>query len=235
MQFYKITDLIECIIFNIHLQDPLVGRVTHIPSSVANDGRLKKLYHVVSNKRKHTSILNDLHKEKLDIQHCKLDKQLTLMELQYSKDVAPVRKSLQELRGTQLYFEKRKHDIRDNRQKHNGMFGSYEDVNKFELRQGVRQLLSAYHPIKKRQKKVGKDMQAGKKDGRLPDTMLLMGKFDDMMNRPWKPIPLPKPKIVRSSKKKGKGLYLPPIAVVTNDKGYGNFFAAGPLKLTLEN
>ena len=213
-----------------------LSNVTDIPRSIANEGRLCKVNEIAAKRREHTSIMNDLQKEKLKLESCKLQKQITALNTSFEKEIGPVRKSYEKLKATKLYWEWKKFSMKEQKEKRGGVLGSFEGIDKYERRREIRNIIDASKPSQQRQRRIKKLKEKAAQEGRTNNDIKVMNKFDAMMNRPFKTFK-PKPKVILADKKlkKKRSFRLPPLAsVLQNDKGYGNFFASGPTRLVLE-
>ena len=215
--------------------DALAG-VSDIPRLVANEGRLEKINDIASKRMEHISIINDMQKEKLRIESDKLDKQIRTMDARYAKDVEPLRRSYEELKATMLFLERKRLLMKEETAMQRGMFGSCGGINRYELRDEITKIMDSTKPSRQRQRKINRLKEKGKQDGRIVDDIDIMRKFNTMMKRPFRTPIRPRPKIMIAEKKDRKRSFkLPALAtVVQNDKGYGNFFSSGPIRLVLE-
>ena len=103
------------------------------------------------------------------------------------------------------------------------------------LRDEIRKMKESSKPSTQRQRKINRLKDKGRQDGRIADDIDIMRKFNAMMKRPFRTPIRPRPKIMIAEKKRRRSFKLPALAtVIQNDKGYGNFFSSGPIRLVLE-
>ena len=215
--------------------DALAG-VSDIPKLVANEGRLEKITDIASRRMEHISNINDMQKEKLRMESDKIDKQIRTLDARYAKDVEPLRRSYEELKATMLFLDRKRLLMKEETKVHRGMFGSCGGIDKYELRDEMKKIREASKPSRQRQRKINRLKDKGRQDGRISDNIDIMRKFNAMMKRPFRTPIRPRPKIMIADKdKRRRSFKLPALAsVVQNDKGYGNFFSSGPIRLVLE-
>ena len=184
----------------------------------------------------HISNINDMQKEKLRMESDKLDKQIRTLDARYAKDVEPLRRSYEELKATSLFLERKRFLMKEEAEMHGGMFGSCGGINKYELTGWNKgKWRRSLKPSTQRQRKINRLKDKGRQDGRIADDIDIMRKFNAMMKRPFRTPIRPRPKIMIAEKKRRRSFKLPALAtVIQNDKGYGNFFSSGPIRLVLE-
>ena len=216
--------------------DALAG-VSDIPKLVANEGRLEKISDIAFRRMEHISNINDMQKEKLRMESDKINKQIKTLDARYAKDVEPLRRSYEELKATMLFLERKRLLMKEETQMHRGMFGSCGGIDKYELRDEIKKIKEASEPSSQRQRKINRLKDKGRQDGRISDDIDIMRKFNAMMKRPFRTPIRPRPKIMVADKKdkRRRSFRLPALAaVVQSDKGYGNYFSSGPIRLVLE-
>ena len=215
-----------------------LSSVSDIPRSLASEGRLGKVNELAARRREHVSIMNDLQKEKLKLESSKLEKQIMTLTTSFEKDIEPVKRSYEELKATRLYWEWKRSRMKEQTKLQKGIFGSCGGTDKYERRREMKKLIDAARPSQQRQRRVKKFKEMGREKGGITDDVNVMNKFNAMMNKPFRTHIQPKPKVIHADKKlkHKRSFRLPPLAaVVQSDKGYGNFYSSGPLRLVLEN
>ena len=209
--------------------------MSDIPKLVANEGRLGKINDIASRRMEHISNINDMQKEKPRMESDKLYKQIRTLDARYAKDVEPLKRSYEELKATSLFLERKRLLMKEEAEMHGGMFGSCGGINKYELRDEIRKMKEESKPSTQRQRKINRLKDKGRQDGRIADDIDIMRKFNAMMKRPFRTPIRPRPKIMNAEKKRRRSFKLQALAtVIQNDKGYGNFFSSGPIRLVLE-
>lgn len=212
-----------------------LASVNDIPRIVANEGKLRKMTEGAKKRREYVSNINDLHKHNLKMENKRYEKLLRVLDAEYAKEVQPVKNCLQDLRATKFYLERKKVSMKAETEMQRGIFGSFGLIGKFERRDEMSKLRNEYEPSKVRMRQVNRLKERGKQDGRISDNATVMKNFYAMMNRPFRSPIRPKPKVVVAEAKHKRDFRLPPLAaVVQNDKGYGNYFSSGPVRLVLE-
>ena len=230
---------------NIHL--PTIGKVKDtksnafagggdVPRPIASEGKLGKINDIATRRREYISNINDMEKEKLRIESKIIDKQITTLDARYMKDLEPLRRNYEELKATMIFLERKRLLMKGETKLHRGIFGSCGEINKYEIRQEVKKILDSSKPSRLRQRKIDRLMEKGKEDGRISNDIDIMRKFNAMMKRPFKTPKRPRPKVmVADKKKRQRSFRLPALAaVIQDDKGYGNFYSSGPIRLVLE-
>ncbi len=213
--------------------DKAIVNLDGIPrANVYSQGRMKTIKGASIRKRKKATILNDQAMDKYHRSSKVIDKERQLTDIQYQKNVEPLKKNLVDLRGTSVCLQQMRECLESTASPDDLRYGLYEGKTLRELKPTMNKLLQDNHPRIRKAQQLDRLLQNGEKDGRLVNSYKVMQKFSELLDKPFQPFPLrPKSYLTKRTKSQGK-LQLPDInmglrTLDMHDKGYNNFHISG--------
>ena len=146
-----------------------------------NEGRLLLINQQSSRVRKLTQISNMTAKRELSNAKRELENSELMTNRKLQRRSLPMKRSLLYLWGYRQCLKKTAHDAPPS-EKH--LYGQYIGHGQSQLKTEIERTLAHNEPCERRKRAMCRELQVGKRDGRLIDTANISQRFGDILSKP---------------------------------------------------